>query len=350
MKIVTVIGARPQFVKASILSRENIKKKAFQEVIIHTGQHFEYNMSEVFFNEMNIPPPKYSLAVNSLAHSKMVNEMTLKLLPIMSKENPDAVIVYGDTNSTLAGSLSASQLKIPIFHVESGQRSYNRIMLEEVNRLITDHLSSVLFCSSKNSMENLKKENISSKLVHSGDIMLDAFILNKKRLKSNNKNISNYILCTIHRKENTINKKRLTKIFRNLDKINKTKNVVIPLHPSTAKKMKEFDIKTSVTVLKPQSYRSFLSLLLNCDLIITDSGGVQKEAYFAEKNCITIREETEWPELIELKVNILSKPENIYKTYQKNLFNDSGFKRKIYGNGKSAQKIITSIIDFLNNK
>ena len=348
MKIITVIGARPQFVKASILSREINKKKAFQEIIIHTGQHFDPNMSEVFFNEMKIPAPKYSLGIRSLAYPKMVDKMISKLLPIMKKENPDAVIVYGDTNSTLAGSLSASQLKIPIFHVESGQRSYNRIMLEEVNRLITDHISGILFCSSENSVENLRKENISSKIVHSGDIMLDAFLSNKKNIFSKNKNFSKYVLCTIHRRENTNSKKRLTKIFKNLDKINKTKKVILPLHPSTAKKIKEFNIRTNVSIIKPQGYMSFLSLLVNCDLVITDSGGVQKEAFFAKKNCITVRKETEWPELVDLKVNILSKPKNLHKTYQKNSFNSLGFKRRIYGNGKSAQKIIQSIVDYIN--
>tara|TARA_B100001250_G_scaffold413454_1_gene447685 strand:+ start:17630 stop:18691 length:1062 start_codon:yes stop_codon:yes gene_type:complete len=351
LKIITVIGARPQFIKASILSNKIIQQNSFSEVIIHTGQHFDETMSDIFFQEMKIPFPNYNLGINNSNYSNMVGSMVNNIIPILKKEKADAILVYGDTNSTLAGSISAAQINKPLIHVESGLRSHNRLMLEETNRIITDHLSSLLFCPSEESINNLKAERINQRIVKSGDIMYDAFLQYKNKLLNHKKStFSNYILCTIHRRENTFSKKNLVEIFSNLDKINCSSKVVMPIHPSTRKKMSEYKINTEITLISPQSYLSLLSLLIESDMVITDSGGLQKEAFFANKKCITVREQTEWTELIDLKVNFLSNSNTLYNKYKNLSFNNEGFGKNIYGDGKSADIIVDSINKYLHNK
>ena len=355
MKILTIIGTRPQFIKSATVSQKIKDSDKLIEVIIHTGQHFEREMSNIFFNEMNLSKPNYNLGINQMNHGLMTARMIEKIEPIIVNEDPQCILVYGDTNSTLAGSITAAKLNIPIFHIEAGLRSYNRSMPEEINRLITDHLSSLLFCPTKTAINNLAIEGINKGVVLSGDVMYESF-LKFSQQSGRNKVIKekldkNYILATIHRQENTDNQDRLTSIFSNLDVINETSKIVMPLHPRTNKKIKDYNIQTKIKILPPQGYLSMLSILINSQLVITDSGGLQKEAFFAKKKCITVRSETEWVELIDSKTNILTKPKEIFNAFDKvnnNNNNNNEFDNEIFGDGKSSDLIVKSIMDFLN--
>jgi UDP-GlcNAc3NAcA epimerase len=307
-KIVTILGARPQFVKAAVLSRIIAEKDAVDEVIIHTGQHYDENMSEVFFREMYIPKPKYFLNINGLSHGAMTGQMLEKIEQVLENEKPQAVVVYGDTNSTLAGALAAKKMGIKLVHIEAGLRSFNMAMPEEINRILTDRIADLLLCPTQVAVENLQKEgfeNFTARIVQTGDIMKDAVgyysqksavkaqIFPSLALKENE-----FVLATIHRQENTDSLIVLKEIFRGLDKINQEIPVVLPLHPRTRKKMQEFDIHTSVKLIDPVGYFDMLELLKNCRLVITDSGGLQKEAFFNQKQVIIARTETEWVELV----------------------------------------------------
>ena len=355
MKILTIIGTRPQFIKSAIVSQKIKDSDKLTEVIIHTGQHFEKEMSNIFFNEMNLSKPNYNLGINKMNHGLMTARMIEKIEPIIINEDPQCILVYGDTNSTLAGSITAAKLNIPIFHIESGLRSYNRSMPEEINRVITDHLSSLLFCPTETAINNLAIEGINKGVVLSGDVMYESF-LKFSQQSGTNKGIqeqldTNYILATIHRQENTDNQDKLTSIFSDLDIINDTLEIVMPLHPRTNKKIKDYNIQTKIKILPPQGYLSMLSLLINSQLVITDSGGLQKEAFFAKKKCITVRSETEWVELIDSKTNILTEPKELFKAFSEinNNNNNNEFDNKFFGDGKSSKIIVRSIIDFLNN-
>ena len=353
MKIITIVGARPQFIKSSTISQKINEINNLFEVIIHTGQHFDLNMSDIFFKDMNLSKPNYTLGINQMDREEMIAKMVREMEPILSKESPDGILVYGDTNSTLAGTLVATKFNMPIFHVEAGLRSYNQSMPEEINRLITDHLSTLLFCPTNNSVKNLEKEGVTKGVFVSGDVMYDAFInFNKEivnRKDSFHKLGSNYILATIHRPENTDFKKKLISIFSSLDKLNRKKRVVMPLHPRTRKKVLEYNITTKINILPPQGYLSMLSLLNDSELVITDSGGLQKEAFFAKKKCITIRNETEWVELIASNTNILSKPNNVIDSYYEVLNNKCNFSSQIFGNGNASEFVINSIMDYFKN-
>ena len=353
MKILTIIGTRPQFIKSATVSQKIKDSDKLTEVIIHTGQHFEKDMSNIFFNEMNLSKPKYNLGINQMNHGLMTARMIEKIEPIIINEAPQCILVYGDTNSTLAGSITAAKLNIPIFHIEAGLRSYNRSMPEEINRVITDHLSSLLFCPTETAINNLTIEGINKGVVLSGDVMYESFLKFsqqsgiKKGIKD--KLDTNYILATIHRQENTDNQDKLTSIFSNLDIINDSSQIVMPLHPRTNKKIKDYNIQTKIKILPPLGYLSMLSLLINSQLVITDSGGLQKEAFFAKKKCITVRSETEWVELIDSKTNILTEPKGIFKAFNKIKNNNNEFDNKFFGDGRSSELIVRSIIDFLKN-
>ncbi len=351
MKIVTIVGARPQFIKASTISNLIKKYNFFDEVLIHTGQHFDGNMSEIFFKEMKIPHPDYNLNINRLSHAAMIEKMTDALNKILIHEKPSAVIVYGDTNSTLSGSLAASKLGIPIFHIESGLRSFNKSMPEEINRILTDHMSTLLFCPNTNAKNNLSKEGINNGVFVTGDIMYDSFLYFRDKIKKSlRKKNEPYVLTTIHRQENTNNKYKMIDIFSNLDKINNSIPVIMPLHPRTLKLIKKYNISTKIKIIEPLGYLEFLSYLINSNFIITDSGGLQKEAFFAKKKCITVRDETEWIELIDLGVNILSSPDNLVNNFKKIKNNDCDFSKKIYGDGKSGELILNTINNYFNEK
>ena len=359
MKIITIIGARPQFVKAAVVSRAiqefNNKNEQLKvdEVIVHTGQHFDENMSKVFFDQMNIPKPHYNLDINSLSHGAMTGKMLEKIEEVLLIENPDWVLVYGDTNSTIAGALAAKKIHIKVAHVEAGLRSFNMEMPEEINRIITDRISDVLFCPTATAMKNLQKEgyeNIDIKRVNCGDVMNDAALYYKsKSVKpSEIEKETEFLLCTIHRQENTNFKDKLTAIFEALGKISQEKNIVLPLHPRTVNKLQEFGITPdkNISIIEPVGYFEMIWLLEHCDAVITDSGGLQKEAFFFKKPCITVREETEWVELVEQGVNFLvgSDKELLLSTYDKLKRASVNFDKDLYGSGDTGEKIVQELV------
>jgi UDP-GlcNAc3NAcA epimerase len=351
MKIVTILGARPQFIKAGTVSREIAKHKEIEEIIVHTGQHFDKNMSDIFFDEMKIPNPNYNLNINGLTHGSMTGQMLEKIEEILLFEKPDWVMVYGDTNSTLAGALSASKLHIKVAHIEAGLRSFNMKMPEEVNRILTDRISTVLFCPTDIAMDNLKKEGydtLDCSFIKSGDVMQDGIIFYRKlALKPKYEIKDTYILATIHRAENTDNEVRLREIFNALNDISKTKQIILPLHPRTKKILMQLNININhLTIIDPVGYIEMVWFIDNCDLVITDSGGLQKEAYFLKKHCITLRDETEWVELVENNFNVLvgANRDKVLDIYNNHKFSDS-FEIDLYGNGKASEKIIKILMD-----
>ena len=351
MKIATVIGARPQFIKASMVSREISKYDDIEEIIIHTGQHFDEKMSNIFFEEMEVPEPDYNLDIHSLPHGAMTGRQLEEIEKLLIKEKPDWVLVYGDTNSTLAGSLAAAKLQIPLAHVEAGLRSFNRNMPEEVNRVLTDHISDLLFTPTDAGFKNLRDEGIKqSKIEKVGDVMYDAAlhfgqmsekkstILDKYDLKS-----KNYILSTIHRQENTENPVRLKNIISALSEA--PFPVVMPLHPRTKKKLAENNITLNGQILsiEPVGYIDMVMLEKNANKIATDSGGMQKEAFFYEIPCITIRDETEWVELVEMGVNkvVGASIERIHDAFN---ISDIVFeKNAVYGTGNTSKQIVRKL-------
>lgn len=348
MKILTILGARPQFIKAAAFSRAIKNYPNIKEVIVHTGQHYDQNMSDIFFQEMDIPTPQYQLNTGGKTHGAMTGQQLEQIEDILILENPDIVLVYGDTNSTLAGALASVKLHIPVAHVEAGLRSYNRQMPEEINRILTDQISSYLFVPSIKSKQNLINEGISEdKIFIVGDIMYDASIFYKEKMIKPNwfdeLKLRSYALCTIHRAENTDDIKKLKGIFKGLS--DSGKDIILPLHPRTLKKIEEHDITiaSNINIVQPVGYLEMIWLEVNSDLVITDSGGVQKEAYFHNKFCITLRDETEWVELVENKVNVVvgSNAEAIKESIIRSVSinNDS----LIYGNGDTAVKIIAEL-------
>jgi UDP-GlcNAc3NAcA epimerase len=350
MKIVTILGARPQFIKAAVLSRVIRKRSAIHEIIVHTGQHYDQNMSDIFFEEMEIPKPDYFLDIKSKNHGEMTGRMLEGIEKILIQENPDAVLVYGDTNSTLAGALAASKLHIPIAHVEAGLRSFNRRMPEEINRILTDQLAKWLFVPTTLAITNLRKEGFDqSRIYNVGDIMLDAILYYQNFASSKSKIISDlnlteneYALVTIHRAENTNDPDRLEKIFSELSLISKTKKIVLPVHPRTRSLLKNDFASQNFKMIDPVGYFDMLQLQKYCRLIITDSGGVQKEAFFNKKYCITVRPETEWMELVENNYNFLVTSDSSIKTLVDELW-AKPFPSKgdpLYGDGQTGEKII----------
>ena len=353
MKIVTIIGARPQFIKAASLSREISKMDNVQEVIVHTGQHFDKNMSAVFFEEMQIPKPKYNLNINSLNHGAMTGRMLEKIEGVLVIEKPDWLLVYGDTNSTLAGALAAKKLHIKVAHVEAGLRSYNMDMPEEVNRILTDRISTILFCPTTEAIQNLDKEgysNSNSQVVNVGDIMYDSALFYSELSKNSVKYNSNekYILATIHRAENTDDEVKLRNIFKAFDKVHVEFEVVLPLHPRTKKYLEKYQIETTITLIEPVGYIEMVTLIKNSIGVVTDSGGLQKEAYFFRKRCFTLRDQTEWVELVKSNCNQLIdvKKEDIASLILKNLSIILDFSNKIYGDGTTSKKIINLLVNY----
>lgn len=355
-KIVTVIGARPQFIKAAVVCRTIRKTGGIQEIIVHTGQHFDDNMSAVFFQEMEIPEPDYHLEISSLSHGAMTGRMIEKIEKVLLSEKPDLVMVYGDTNSTLAGALAARKLNIRVAHVEAGLRSFNMKMPEEINRILTDRISDLLFCPTENAVKNLHQEGFNSfnSQIHlTGDVMYDtalyygavssqkSVILDKFNLRE-----KKFILCSIHRQENTDNLQHLKSIISALNNINLETRVVLPLHPRTRKIITQNHIKLAFEPVEPVGYFDIIELLRNCSLVITDSGGMQKEAYFFRKFCVTMREETEWIELVDNHFNILvgSNPAKIEKGYADFVGREISNEIALYGHGDASIKITETII------
>ena len=308
-KIVTILGARPQFVKAAVLSRIIADKNAIEEVIIHTGQHYDTNMSEVFFEEMEIPKPKYNLNINGLSHGAMTGQMLEEIEKVLIKEKPDVIVIYGDTNSTIAGALAAKKLDIKVVHIEAGLRSFNMKMPEEINRILTDRISDLLLCPTDTAIKNLQKEgfdNLDCNVIKCGDIMKDA-VMYYSKTSSEKSNVienlqlqnKNFVLATIHRQENTDDLEKLKSVFEGLETISKEMQVVLPLHPRTKQILEKHQLEYDITIITPVGYFDMLELLKNCKMVVTDSGGLQKEAFFNKKHCIIARDETEWIELVE---------------------------------------------------
>ena len=354
-KIITVVGARPQFIKAATLSRQ-FQLKGVEELIIHTGQHFDANMSDVFFEEMEIPKPAFQLDIHGLTHGAMTGRMLEGIEEILLKEKPDGLLVYGDTNSTLAGALAASKLHIPVIHVEAGLRSYNMEMPEEINRILTDRISTILFCPTDTAIQNLKREgydNMPIKIIKNGDVMQDAamYYAAKAEQKSDvirKTGLKRFVLATIHRQENTDSPTNLKSIIEGLNEINRQVPVVVPIHPRTRKILSQLNIIPEFKLIDPVGYFDMIMLLKNCELVITDSGGVQKEAFFFGKHCITLREQTEWVELIDKGYNLLAGSDSFklkaafefFKTKQ------SDFTVDLYGKGLASAFAVDEIAKY----
>jgi UDP-N-acetylglucosamine 2-epimerase len=388
MKIVTIVGARPQFIKAAAVSRAiqafNKKRKRIREVLVHTGQHYDYLMDRVFFEELELPKPDYHLGVGSGSHGRQTGIMLERIEAVLKKEKPMVVMVYGDTNSTLAGALAAAKLNIPIAHVEAGLRSYNRTMPEEINRVLTDHLSTFLFCPTSQAVENVAKEGIrpgQGKIVKNvGDVMYDSIlfyskIAEKKSTILHGLNLVNpqslpvrqagaipacpagrrnpqYYLATLHRAENTDDRKRLKSILKALNEIGRRTPVILPLHPRTKKRMQvspSFSQYKNIRFIEPASYFDMLQLEKNAKAILTDSGGVQKEAYWFRIPCLTFRDETEWTETVQNGWNRLMGTETggIVKEIE-SLKRPGSLHRghKIFGDGTASEKIIQTLMEY----
>ncbi len=377
IKILTVIGARPQIIKAAALSRaiRNKFSDKINEIIVHTGQHYDENMSNVFFDELQIPKPNYNLNVGSSGHARQTAQMIVGIEEILLKEKPDFIILYGDTNSTLAGAVAAAKIHIPVIHIEAGLRSFNKKMPEEINRITCDHASTLLFSPTKTGFNNLVREGFAinnkppftidnPQIYHCGDVMYDnslyfseitesrSDIINKLNLKKNK-----FILGTIHRNNNTDDQIRLNAIFSALNKISSKDKIitVLPLHPRTSKLLKknlskklyqEIFKNPYIKIIQPVSFLDMIALEKNAKIVMTDSGGVQKEAYFFEKPCIIMRSETEWKEIVENKTAIVADADEqkIIDSYHHFIKKDKLNFPRIFGDGKAAEFICGEII------
>jgi UDP-N-acetylglucosamine 2-epimerase len=356
MKIVTIVGARPQFIKCALLSKQLRKKH--DEIIVHTGQHYDYGMSEVFFKELSIPIPDYNLQIGSSSQGKQTGDMLSAIEQVLIRETPELVLVYGDTNSTLAGALAASKLNIKLAHVEAGLRSFDRRMPEEINRVVTDDVSDLLFTPTKVAAENLEKEGITKGVHIVGDVMVDSLLANIEVAKKNSTIVSdlglqpgNYLVATIHRQSNTDNIINLRKIMMALEKTKQT--IVFPIHPRTKKSLVDHGmwgkLSYNIIIVEPLGYLDMLNLMSSAKKIVTDSGGIQKEAYILRIPCITVRDTTEWVETLEDGWNILvgTNPEKIAREIR--LFEPTSPHSNRYGSGNTCKKI-TEILDTYETK
>lgn len=348
MKIVSIIGARPQFIKAAVLTKIIEKEPGVNEVLVHTGQHYDENMSKVFFDELEIPRPHYNLEVGSGSHAYQTGMMLQKIEKVLLSEKPDWIIVYGDTNSTIAGALAASKLHIKIAHVEAGLRSFNKLMPEEINRITTDRISDLLFAPSLNALHLLKNEGLERNAVFTGDVMFDSILFyqklaGKKHKLSDVTDEENFYLATVHRQENTEDKTRLQSIFDAFSELDLP--VVLPLHPRTLSKLSEITFNDNVKIIEPVSYLEMILLLKNSKKVLTDSGGLQKEAYFLKKPCITLRDETEWIETIEGNWNFITGT-NKELILEKVKVNQFAQQKNYYGDGKAGEKILSAILNY----
>ncbi|TGG88021.1 non-hydrolyzing UDP-N-acetylglucosamine 2-epimerase [Geotoga petraea] len=354
MKIISLIGARPQFVKEAII-HEQINKTEIEEIIVHSGQHYDVNMSDIFFQTFNIKKPDYNMNIGSGSHGEMTGKIMIEFEKIVQKEKPDMVLVYGDTNTTLAGAIVASKLKIPVAHIEAGIRQEPKDMPEEINRVLTDKISNLMFCASETSVENLKKENQTKGVHFTGDVMYDLYkkLENKflyEKYEEFNLKKDNYILMTMHRDFNVDKKEKLEKISKQIEKISKETQIIFPIHPRTKKRIKEFGLEKhyeKVKTIEPLDYLNLMGLVKNSKKVVTDSGGLQKEAYFAKKEAIVIMPDTGWRELTDIGWNKLANEENLYqKTVKETKIN---YPENIYGKGNAGELIVNEIIDYLGD-
>lgn len=369
MKILTIIGARPQFIKAGVVSRafaqhngtSNNHQSSINEIILHTGQHFDANMSDVFFNQLGIPKPDIQLDIHGGNHGEMTGRMLTEIERSLIAHKPDRVLVYGDTNSTLAGALAAAKLHIPVAHVEAGLRSFNMRMPEEINRILTDRISDILFCPTETAVKNLINEGLdcssndqrsttnNQRIYQVGDVMQDSALMFAEHAAPPQGFTSErgFILATLHRAENTDDPERLASIVGALNHIHQhISPVVLPLHPRTRNVIAKLGLKLDVTVIDPVGYFEMLWLLKHCGLVCTDSGGVQKEAFFFGKACITMRDQTEWVELVDVGANQLvgADSNKLIEAVKTNLGREVQDPQEIYGGGKAADKIVEILV------
>lgn len=346
MRVVTVVGARPQFIKAAAVSRE--LRRAHEEILVHTGQHYDYEMSGIFFDGLELPQPNVNLSVGSRPHGAQTAAMLGGLEAVLIAQAPDCVLLYGDTNSTLAGALAASKLAIPVCHVEAGLRSFNRRMPEEINRVVTDHLSALLLCPSDTAIANLKAEGISPGVHLVGDVMLDVLDWARERIDGRPPAVlrrlglepKEYLLATIHRSENTDDPLRLQGILEGLNALDE--RVVLPLHPRARKAIAAFGLRFAdhVIPIDPIGYLEMVGLTSSARLVLTDSGGLQKEAYWLEVPCLTLRDETEWVETVNTGWNVLVGSESATIVDSVRRAAPRHGHRPLYGDGKAAKKCI----------
>lgn len=349
-RIFTIIGARPQFIKASVVSRVIQQTEGIEEIMLHTGQHFDANMSDIFFNQLGIPRPDIKLDIHGGSHGEMTGRMLAEIEQALVKHRPDRVLVYGDTNSTLAGALAAAKLHIPVAHVEAGLRSFNMAMPEEINRILTDQISDLLFCPTATAIKNLNNEGFASKpvkILQVGDVMQDAALLFAERAVAPTDTAlpERFILATLHRAENTDNPERLASIVTALNHLHQTQApVVLPLHPRTRKLVAEHGLELQVKLIDPVGYFEMVWLLDHAQLVLTDSGGVQKEAFFFGKPCVTMRDQTEWTELVDAGANVLvgadttSIKQAVTQNFGKTVLDEVN----LYGGGQAAEKIVST--------
>ena len=360
MKVFSVIGARPQFVKAAVVSRALCEHKGAEEFLVHTGQHFDENMSRVFFDEMGIPEPSANLAISGGGHGSMTGKMLIRLEELIIEQKPDWVLVYGDTNSTLAGALAASKLNVPCAHVEAGLRSDNRAMPEEINRILTDHACDLLFAPTDDAVRRLKQEGVPlEKVIRTGDVMLDAALLFGEKAKSESTILDRlelqekkYALCTLHRAENVDSKEVLDWLVCGLGQVAENLPVLLPIHPRTKARLREFELLDAlppgIRIVDPVGYLDILRLESSAALILTDSGGMQKEAFFQKVPCVTLRTETEWSELLPGGHNRLACPlsDSLSVKVAEALASSPDWTIDLYGNGRSSELIVSSILRF----
>lgn len=360
--VMIVVGARPQLIKLFPLSLALAQQPTLKQIIIHTNQHYDYEMSGQFFKELNIPSPDVVLKPDYSNNVAFISSVSNQVEQQITKTQPDALLVFGDTNSTLAGAIAANKTRIPLIHVEAGLRSNDRNMQEENNRVITDHLSDVLFCSSDSGKLNLEKENIidsfsNRRVFVSGDLMFDALLHFKKKSQPTNLLSTlpkDFVLLTLHREASVDHENILTSIINTISSSLYQTKIVFPLHPRTLQKIKAFNITLppNFIIIPPQSYSDIIQLLDACRFVLTDSGGLQKEAYFSEKLCITLRNETEWTELVDIQANYLvGSDKNKMKMAIKDCINRNYLlydTPSIYGDGNSAKIISEKIAEYLN--
>lgn len=354
MRILTIVGARPQFIKALAISQECAARDGVDEILLHTGQHYDENMSEVFFRGMGIPEPKYRFSLGGGTHGDMTGRQLIEIERVLLDEKPDVCLVYGDTNSTLAGALAAAKLNIPVAHVEAGLRSFNRRMPEEVNRVLTDHASTWLFAPSEAAVQNLANEGIVPAKVHRvGDVMFDVTLMFKEQAKDTTflqvlgVHPKTFAVATIHRQESTDDPARLLAILGALSDLTRDMPVILPVHPRTHKVMQSLPeaaaFAKNLIVTEPLDFGRMASLMNHATLVVTDSGGLQKEAYFHRVPCVTVRDETEWVELVEMGWNRLPKSltrQSIHQSIQEALIAPRGEDRHPYGDGNAAKSIV----------
>jgi len=345
MKVVSLVGTRPQFIKEAVLHK-SFKYNGIDEILVHSGQHYDENMSDVFFKVLDIRSPHYNLGVGSGGHGEMTGKMMIAFEKVVLQEKTDVILVYGDSDTTLAGALVGAKLKIPVAHVEAGLRQQPKDMPEEINRVVTDHVSSLLFCPSALPVKNLKREGITEGVYFTGDVMYELYLKMKPHfdfsvVEKLGLAEEEYVVCTIHRDFNTDNPKVLRSILDQLEMVSRQIPVVFPMHPRTRRRMQEFGFKVrNILMIEPVDYLKMMGLVKLCRLVITDSGGLQKEAYFAGKRSVVVMPDTGWRELVQIGWNKLSRPDNIAGIAQKILDGEkAAVPQNIYGDGQSSKKI-----------